>query len=276
MNNRFKQFKGYPKTCVKCGMDFLAGAINAETCKTCKTIGWKAICGWCNVDFKTKTNAKYCNQCFTQKEYLKGKPRSDDVKKKISDKTKRWSNSPVGIEWHKIHGKANSRKLKEYFKTPEGRAQLDEVGKYRSVLMKKKILNGEFTPNITNSFTHWNAVIKYNDEIRKFRSSWEACVWLSNRHLKYESIRVPLQSGGCAITDFVDEELKIIYEIKPRSFWAKQKDKMNAIIEYSLNNGYKFIWINEQNILDYIDIELFTDDFNKKQLEVLLHGIKAN
>lgn len=35
-----------------------------------------------------------------------------------------------------------------------------------------------------------------------------------------------------------------------------------------------FKWINEYNILDYIDESLFLDDRNKKQYKQMLKGIK--
>lgn len=254
----------------------MASVINSEKCPTCKTIGWTKKCTSCEIDFLTRTDCKYCPGCFKKKPYLLGKPRSEETRKKIAEAAGQWSNSLEGKLWHEKHGKENSRKLKEYFKTDKGKIQLKERGKVQSILMKKKILNGEFTPNITNSFTHWDAQVEHEGKIHKFRSSWEACVWLSNTHFEYETIRIRLSTGGSVIADFIDVSNKIIYEIKPRSFWIKQQDKVNAIINYCIDNGYKFVWINEQNILNYVDITKFTTDFNKKQLEVLLHGIKTD
>jgi hypothetical protein len=56
----------------------------------------------------------------------------------------------------------------------------------------------------------------------------------------------------------------------------KQQEKVDAIINYSINNNFKFIWINEGNILDYVDTSKFASDFNKKQLKAMLNGIKRN
>lgn len=276
MNKRFKKFKGFPKHCIKCNGDYIASAVNSEKCPTCKTFGWNKKCISCDMDFLTKGDGKYCPGCLKKKTYLRGRPRSEETRKKISEGNRRWSNSPEGKLWHKEHGKENSQKLKKYFKTPTGKAQLREVAKLRSDLMKEKILNGKFTPNITNSFTHWNAEVEYDGKIKKFRSSWEACVWISNPHLQYETIRIPLDSGGCVITDFIDVEDRIIYEIKPSTFWMRQQEKMDTIINYSINNNFKFIWINERNILNYVDKSKFTSDFNKKQLKAMLNGIKTN
>jgi len=209
------------------------------------------------------------------KTYLRGKPRSEDVKRKAREGYDKWAHTEEAKQTFAKIGKQNSEKLKKWFSTPEGQTQIKSVAKKQSVLMKQKILEGSFTPNVTNSFTHWTAEIEYEGIVKKFRSSWEACVWLSNPELEYETLRIPLPNGSNVITDFVDNQNRIIYEIKPKSFWRKQQHKIDAIIDYCFANDYKFIWINEENILDYVKQDLFTSEFNKKQLEVMLDGTKT-
>lgn len=149
----------------------------------------------------------------------------------------------------------------------------------RSEKMKDKIANGEFTPFITKTWTHWSAKIELPDgTIKKFRSSWEACVWNCHQHLEYEKIRIPYLKDGKNhnyIADFFDETANKILEIKPVSEWNSQNDKMQQVINFCLKNKIKFEWINENNIMQYIDETKF-DDQNKEQLNKLKSGIKKN
>ena len=62
------------------------------------------------------------------------------------------------------------------------------------------------------------------------------------------------------MTDFFDEKLGVIYEIKPRSRYNIEIDKMNKIIEYCENNKYKFIWVNEHNIHTFLNDKLILDN----------------
>jgi len=48
---------------------------------------------------------------------------------------------------------------------------------------------------------------------------------------------------------------------------------MDCIISYCIKNDIKFIWINEYNIMNYIDESKFKGK-NKKQLNKLKQGIK--
>lgn len=265
-------------TCQVCRNKFNSWVHNTKYCEECKELGIYSInCNNCDIQFRTnRVSIKYCKVCSLEHSYLKGKSRPREVVDKITSARLKWTRSKRGKDFYRELGRKNSDGLKKYFKTPEGREQIERVGVIQSTIMKKKILNGEFTPNITNSFTHWIAEVEYNGKTKKFRSSWEACFWLSNPQLEYETIRVSLESSGCVITDFVDVENRIIYEIKPTSFWRKQQHKIDAIIEYCLSNNYKFIWVNERNILNYIDMQKFVGDINQKQLEVMLNGIKRH
>lgn len=274
-NTNFKNQK-HPKTCDGCGVNFIGNTANAKFCVSCKRLGKPCTCAFCGIVYKSKYATKYCPPCMQTKTYLRGKPRSEDTKRRVREGYDRWAQTNEAKQTFSRIGKQNSEKLKKWFSTLEGRAQIESVAKKQSVLMKQRILEGVFTPNVTNSFTHWTAEIEYEGVVKKFRSSWEACFWLSNPTLEYETIRVPLPNGSSVIVDFVDMENRLIYEIKPKSFWRKQQYKIDAIIEYCLTNDYKFMWINEENIFDYIKQELFTSEFNKKQLEVLLRGTKTN
>ena len=165
--------------------------------------------------------------------------------------------------------------MKEWYSTDAGQAQIERSKLHNSKIMKDKIRNGEFTPRITNTWTHWTATATANGKIYKFRSSWEACFWICNQHLSYETLRIPYNKNGeqhTYIADFHDTITNTLYEIKPRSSFNDQIDKMTSIINHCIKVGIKFVWINEDNIWQWID-ESIIDEVNKPQLD-RLKGIR--
>lgn len=170
-----------------------------------------------------------------------------------------------------------SRKRKQYYKTEAGqkhRQMLSDTRKgdanpthkqsaetkermsiNQSIRMKKLIAEGKWTPNITNSWCKSRTVI----DNKPFRSSWEAAFYTVNKHLEYETVRVPYifeNKERTYIVDFVDREAKIIYEVKPDSEVNTpiNKAKLKAAIKWCANNGYKLITISDQ---------WFRDNYNK-------------
>jgi hypothetical protein len=217
---------------------------------------------------------KYCKKCQYEYKWIS---KRDNIKiaKKIQKTKKKWLASDDAKLFYERLGKHNSKHLKRWYQTEEGKQSLKNGGKKISVIIKKMIADGTFTPNITNTFTHWDAAVKVGKMKKRFRSSWEACFWLSNQHLDYETIRIPhITEFGISKTyigDFFDNKKKLLYEIKPKSFFIKYKHKMDSIIEYCSKNGLKFIWINEFNILDYISKDACSKNIN--QYQKLLKGI---
>lgn len=267
------------KICTQCSASY-KGIANQLLCANCKKSGgYLKQCNYCTKEYYSKyKSTKYCNECSKAKSWLIGKKRSSDIGDKISNSKKKFFQTEQGIAVAKEVGRKNSIKLKEYFQTEIGKQQIELSRDSQSKLMIEKIKRGEFTPNITNTFTKWNAQILLEDgSYKKFRSSWEACVWYSNRTFLYEVFRIPyLNKNGIEktyIADFVNDEQTVLYEIKPKSYFIKQKHKMDSIIKYCISNKIKFIWINEYNILNYVNINIF-DGENYKQLEKLLKGIK--
>ena len=150
----------------------------------------------------------------------------EDTKLKISESNK------------KTHGTVESKNEKKLRYDPEQRLR-------QSNLMKEKILNGEFTPCITNSWTKWKAFVNWNGSIKKFRSNWEAAFWVLNSELEYEKIRIPYQFNHeykIYIVDFCDTINKILYEIKPASEIHVEKNitKVHAAEEWCKSNGWIF------------------------------------
>lgn len=59
---------------------------------------------------------------------------------------------------------------------------------------------------------------------------------------------------------------------KPRSVFKKEYKKINQAIKFCIENKINFIWINENNILNYIDKKDFSD-YNIVQYRKMLDGI---
>jgi hypothetical protein len=195
---------------------------------------------------------------------------------KIREKKLEFAQTDYGKEVYKNIGAHNSQHLKKHFKTDIGKEQIKNAAVKQSITMKKKIASGEFTPNITNSWTNWDAIIHLDNGVsKKFRSSWEACFWYSNQNLEYETMRIPYLSEifepHVYIADFFDASSNTVYELKPKQFWFTQNKKMQEVINYCLKNNINFVWINEYNIMKYIKKDIFFGE-NLKQLEKMMSG----
>lgn len=246
----------------------------------------RPICNGChdpiklhNLFIKGSSYSKFCCECvdktiWCRREFL-GSHKLEERGKKITDSKIKYYQTPQGEATKKIIGHKNSIKMTEYHATEAGKRQVERSRINNSLIMKEKIRNGEFTPLITNTWTHWDAKAVVDGNTYRFRSSWEACFWICNQHLQYETMRIPYTIDGVQrtyIADFFDSETKTLYEIKPKSGFNDQIDKMTIIINYCLREGIKFIWINEDNIFDWID-ESKIDAANQPQLDKL-KGIK--
>ena len=215
--------------------------------------------GW--TGFKKYTMEEIQQKVWTKlRDYSFAK--TPEHRKKLSELGKKFNETEKGAQ----RREEKSKRMLEFYQTEEGKRQKVETNKKSSVTMKTLIAEGKFTPPITNTWTHWSAQIEFEDgTIKKFRSSWEACFYYSNRHLVYENIRVK-ENDKTYVSDFVDEQTNVMYEIKPRSRYNIEIDKMTSLQNYCLKNGLKFIWLNESNILDYIDVEkIAKDEKNKEQ-----------
>lgn len=226
---------------------------------------------------------KYCKSCSKKRIFVTKEGNIKDfckLKKTLSIALTKFYTTKKGIQIKKRTGQINSKKLKRYFSTEKGIAQIEKSKIVNSVKMREKIANGEFSPKITNSWTHWSATAMLKGIEYKFRSSWEACFFISNQSkyaLEYETLRIPyIDNIGIARTyigDFFDRDRSILFELKPRASFIKQQQKMNTVINYCISHNIKFIWINESNILNYIDEDKF-DENNIIQYGKLIKGIK--
>ena len=192
----------------------------------------------------------------------KGKLLSDETKLKISLSNKKTHNSKEYID------KRNQTHI--------------EVGTKLSLIMKTKIMEGKFTPNITNSWTRKNIELDIDGVKIKFRSSWDAAYAVLNLTHQYEKIRIPYEIDGVIktyIVDFADFENNILYEIKPSSMIKSSmcQKKMEAAKKWAYENNwvYKFItdewFINNLSNLEQVNFPYIT--LLKKGLK---HGSKKD
>lgn len=201
-----------------------------KTCPVCgKSLSW---------DYTKGTYKKVCSSICGNKNRRGKRPEH-------SVKMKELYASEKGTEVKKTL----SIKSKAYHSSKKGK----EDDRKKSLLLKERIKTGEWTPNITNSWTHWNIEV---DE-KRFRSSFEAIVFIYYKNkgiiLEYESTRIPYileNSKKIYITDFSDHIRKIIYEIKPKSLLenTKNKAKFDALKKWCLENNYTYEILTEKEV----------------------------
>lgn len=204
-------------------------------------------------------------------EEIYGEEKANEMKKKLSDinigkkqseetklkRVKSRKNSGKSFHTEKSRKKM-SKSMKIKWKDPNYRKVRSEISErnkpIQSLYMKEKIKSGEFTPNITNSWTHWNfSHILKNGKVIKFRSSWEYAFWIiksKDCEIEYEKTRIEYKLNGekkIYITDFTDEKNRVIYEIKPKSNTLSKKfsSKVKFAEEWCKRNDYTFKIISE-------------------------------
>lgn len=122
-----------------------------------------------------------------------------------------------------------------------------EAAKKQSLVLKNKILNGTFTPKTSNYKTFGMIEFRHNGEIRKVRSLWELLFWIENEDFKYEKIRLkyfdPIeQRERIYITDFYDETINKIIEVKPKKY---QDIRYHSKRQACIDNGFEFEVLDE-------------------------------
>lgn len=136
----------------------------------------------------------------------------------------------------------------------------------QSASIKKRILQGKFTPCVTNSWCR--SKIIYKD--KKFRSSWEALFYLLNEELEYETIRIPYFSNAnkqrIYIIDFFNRKTNTLFEIKPKSLKNKENNiiKERAAQIYANKNSLNYIIIDESFLKS--NIANIEENYSKNKL----------
>lgn len=176
------------------------------------------------------------------------------IEKKISNWTEMKNDPLRNASWRENMSIAHQNIEHLWLTNPTEEEKLHRRKK-SSESQKKNILNGTFTPQ-NNYRTKRRINMLFNGKEYYFRSSWEVCFFISNPELEYESIRIKYVTKNqekIYIPDFIDPENKILYELKPKRQYIAQIDKMDGAIKWCLENGYKFIWVNEYNLIDFIN-----------------------
>lgn len=124
----------------------------------------------------------------------------------------------------------------------------------KSVLLKQRIANGDWTPHVHNSRTHWNS--SHNG--KQYRSSWEAMYASLNPEDQYEMIRIPYMFANkqhTYIVDFVNQDTQTLTEIKPsaQSVDPKVIAKIEAANIWCNDRGYTFRVVGEDYFVDNFD-----------------------
>jgi hypothetical protein len=176
-----------------------------------------------------------------------------------SGKIKTWNSGLKGSDSEELYLKLVVPKLGENNPMHKSRNVYSHESRAKqSKTMKSKILSGEFTPNVNNSNTHWDA--EFN--CIKFRSSWEAAFYsYYDGCLLYEKVRIPWEDEKgdlhIYIVDFLDENTKALFEIKPKSLIERNHnncvEKIAAAQMWADKNGYSFQVIMEDNICENWD-----------------------
>jgi hypothetical protein len=213
--------------------------------------GWTGWKKYTPEELKTRMWMKHRNYNITM-----------ETKDRISNTLLNYNASDAGI----IDRHKKAKQMILYWKTDDGIKDKRSRMAKQSISMKALIADGKFTPPITNTWTHWNAHVQVGESVYRFRSSWEACFWLCNQHCVYETIRVKTNKRTF-VNDFFDPINNICYEIKPRSRYNIEIEKMTALQNYCAENKIRFIWINENNMIKYIDETKFIGNINISQLE---------
>jgi len=134
-------------------------------------------------------------------------------------------------------------------KNPNVYPYSDETKLKQSILLKNKILNGDFTPATTNSWC--KSRIAYNGMF--FRSSWEFLFYIlyeKKENLQFEQLRIPYEYNGnnhSYIPDFIDYTERKVFEIKPNSAKDSQivRIKENALKQWCFDNDFNYEMVGD-------------------------------
>lgn len=122
----------------------------------------------------------------------------------------------------------------------------------QGLAIRKKILDGIFTPNTLNRLTRKRLKSDVTG-INSYRSSWELRFHESNPELLYEKTRLLYTFEGreyVYIVDFTNLEAKKLYEVKPKELLHLPKNvaKIKAAKEWCERKGYEYIIITQDDL----------------------------
>lgn len=229
-------------------LKFILGIIN-ETLLEC------SICSNTN-KYKDRTLYKYCGNkdCLKQIQSKKAKERGTWMmltKEAKDKKIKSLTGRKLSEENKRKIGETNAKKWTEEYKVKDRLLRISKnCDKRISNTMKAKILAGEFTPKSENRKRAKR--IKSDITGLNYRSNWELIFHENNLNLEYEKLRISYMDGKnerIYITDFVDFDNKIIYEIKPSSELNQSNflNKKKYTEEWCIKNEFLYKIITEKD-----------------------------
>lgn len=205
-----------------------------------------------------KCKCSYAGKISSQKNPNKWKEMVKASIKVLKDKT---YEEIYGIDIAKIKRKNLSLGQKKFFRSKKGKKRITQMKIEQSLIMKEKILKGEFTPKTNNRLTHLGKYFIFiNNKKIELRSSWELklCNFLIKNNIKdfgYETTRIKYfdsikKTERIYIVDFFIKNLNLLIEIKPKSIAKKQnfKDKFKWVKKYAKNNKLRFILLTEKDL----------------------------
>ncbi|MGI0076428.1 MAG: Tn7 transposase TnsA N-terminal domain-containing protein [Nitrosopumilaceae archaeon] len=153
-----------------------------------------------------------------------------------------------------------------------GKKHKPETKKKQSDLIKQRIRDGEWTPNVHNSRTHWSA--EYNG--KKYRSSWELIYHCFNPTDLYEQIRIPYiidNEHHTYIVDFYNPNANILTEIKPSCRLNEKifQKKYQAAVMWCHEHQCIFRILTEEYFIENINK---IEELNIPSLEKTIRGMK--
>lgn len=220
---------------------------------------FKYYCKYCgkelNDAFLTFCGSKECRIKFTNEKNKKERGSEHS----FIDASIKHSKSIKGKTYEEIHGIEKGKEIRETLsEVHKGISPTKETRDKQSIIMKRKILNGEWAPNIHNSFTHWKNEVIVKGKVFKFRSSWEVEVFEQLKEIyplseiEYETLRIPYKYDGVEhiyVVDFYVPIKKLAIEVKPTNslFERQEQEKIRVCKEFCKQNNMIFIIFNENN-----------------------------
>lgn len=225
-----------------------------------KRKSFKNYCKYCGFEL-TRSTTTFCNtgECrreFTRERHRKAKEEGNPLSKGIVN----YSKSIKGKTYEEIHGIIKGKERRKLTsESHKGFSPSIETREKQSLYMKDKIEKGEWTPNIINSYTHWQYKVNINNQIFKFRSTWEVKVFRQLvdiyplNEIEYETLRLPYEYNGVRhiyIVDFYIPVVRLAIEVKPTSslLSEKEQEKIKTCREFCTKNDITFLIIDEHNI----------------------------
>lgn len=225
-----------------------------------KRKSFKNYCKYCSSEL-TKSTTSFCNMSGCRSEFNKERHRkSKEEGNPLSKGIVNYTRSIKGKTYEEIHGiEKGKERRKLTSESHKGISPSIETRQKQSIIVKKKIERGEWTPNIINSYTHWEYKVNIDNQVFKFRSTWEVKVFKQLvdiyplNEIEYETFRIPYVYEGIKhtyIVDFYIPVVRLAIEVKPTSslLSGKEQEKIRTCREFCVNNDITFLIIDEHNI----------------------------